>query len=397
MRFKRIFLINIVVLFGALCILQIHNALSYPVRRGFDAADHLFYVHVIKTQHRLPLANEGGETDHPPLYYALASLAPSTDSIKVLGILSWLALSIISFTAFKKLFRDTIPAGAGALIVASLPAVIYTTPQVSNELFSAAVMSGALCYYAVNRHDLRRKSAVITGLLLGLSLLSKVTAVALAIAIVVDLLAHRPNKKTFVSTLFVAVPAILVSGAFYLRNLVVFHNPFVITTDFPNQIIHQPPGYRDLKFFTDLSGFVRMDLFHAHYYSLFAGTYFSWFYDGQNAVVPVQAFSKIGAVLVILSLPLAMLLLIGFMREIRNRTHLVLILYPVILFGFYVMFTVKLPYYSSVKGIYLLSAVAPFAYFVARNLKGVNTGKLLVFLVYVNLYCAVIVKNFWLR
>jgi hypothetical protein len=47
---------------------------SLPLTTGFDAANHLVYVDLLRREQRLPRANEGWSTYHPPLYYATAAL-----------------------------------------------------------------------------------------------------------------------------------------------------------------------------------------------------------------------------------------------------------------------------------------------------------------------------------
>lgn len=388
------FYIVVVILFA----LQIHNALLYPVTKGFDANDHIFYIETIKNEHRFPLANEGGQTDHPPLYFWVASIFPSIEMVKVLGVLAWVTLLLISYFYFNRILNNRVLALIGTVLVGSLPAVIYTTPQISNELFSAVMVSATLAYYTVRFNKEKEQDLLILGTFLGLCILSKVTGVVLILSIIVDLLLrNKKNIRNIIPTiLLLLTTTLLVGGSFYLRNFILFHNPFIITTDFPGQELHQLPGYRDLRFFTDVSGFLKLDLFHANYYSLWAGTYFSWFYDGHNSLIPVQEFSKSGVLLVIASIPISIISLIGIIREIKNTKNLLLIMYPALLFIFYIYFNLRLPYYSSVKGIYLLSAVLPFTYFILKGLESMPRRFFPFFIFYLDIYVLLVTKNFWI-
>lgn len=389
---------NILILIGVLFMLQLHNLTLYPITNGFDASDHIYYIETIKKEERIPLADEGGQTDHPPLYYMVASLFNTTAQAQILGIFSWTLLGLVSFITFKKIFTNVILAGIGVIIVISLPAVIYMTPAISNELFSAVIISITLGFYLRTKSFFKTEHQLLLGMLLGLSILSKVTGFVLVLCTVIDLIyKNKAELKKIIAPLgIIVVVTFLVGGSFYLRNLILFDNPFVTTTDIPGQFINQPPGHRDLRFLTDLSGFWKLDLFKAHYYSLWAGTYFSWFYDGHNAVIPVQESSKAGTALVIFSLPLFIIFVKGFIKEIKSPHYPILITYSISLFIFYIFFNFKLPFYSSVKGAYLLSAVIPFAYFIVRETEFFKRKNLWLFMIYLNLYCILIMKNFWI-
>src|SRR5262245_62915021 len=54
---------------AGLALLFWHNRALDP-RLGFDSVSHLEYAHLIRTERRLPLADEGYEMFQPPLYYA---------------------------------------------------------------------------------------------------------------------------------------------------------------------------------------------------------------------------------------------------------------------------------------------------------------------------------------
>lgn len=172
--------------------------------------------------------------------------------------------------------------------------------------------------------------------------------------------------------------------------------------DFPGNAIHQAPGYRDWNFFIDPSSFLKLDLFNAHYYSLWAGTYYSWFFDGHNALVPVQESSKIGIVLIILSIPLFIVSILGFITELKNisKKNRILFIYPLFLFLSYIAYNFKLPFYSTVKAIFLSSTVIPWIYFVISGIKiflkkseSVTKAFIILFLL---IYLIVIIKNFWI-
>jgi hypothetical protein len=219
---------------------------------------------------------------------------------------------------------------------------------------------------------------------------------------VVDVLLQKLSKHAAPSPQHVIVFLCLVagiSGWFYARNFFAFGNPFQSSIDFSQFHIVQEPGYRDLRFFTDLSGFWNMDLFKAHWYSLIPGTYFSFFYDGHNAIIPVQAYSLAGILLVLASLPVVALIGLGLVRSVKNfRTGeaRVFVIYLVLLLVAYIAYNVKLPFYSTVKGAFVASLVLPLGYFLVSTLSRLPIKLQRLFVLYQLGYVALVVKNFWI-
>ncbi|MDO8611189.1 MAG: hypothetical protein Q7R95_11740 [bacterium] len=366
---KKVFVLAFGVIITALFVLQVHNIVHFPLNRGFDALNHIDYVNYLKTIHQIPMANEGWELYQAPLYYLLAMIFSKTEFIRLLNLFMWLILLIASFLFFNKIFKKIEFSLLSTILVISLPAVIYLTPTISNELFSGIMISITLMYYAINRNRFNLYDQIITGSLLGLSLLSKVTAFILLFCICLDLfIKYLKNFRMLLIKITIPLIIILaIAGWFYIRNIILFSNPFISSIDFPQFAMHQTPGFRDIKFFTDLSGFFKMDLFQAHHYSLWAGTYFSWFFDAHNVIVPVQSFSKIGILLIFLSIPIFIFFILGYIKELKSKSkNIVLLLYPVMLFLAYIAYNFKLPFYSTVKGTFLVSAIVPFVYFTVQ-------------------------------
>lgn len=386
-------------LFLLLFILQLHNLLLFPVNRGFDALDHLSYINFLKINHRLPLANEGWELYQPPMYYLISSIFSKPEYIRYLNFIMWIIISIFSYYFFKKIFKNDISPVFGTIITISLPVIIYLTPTISNEFFSGILISLTLMYYVINRNKFNLYDQIITGSLLGLSLLSKATAFVLLISISIDLFIIHYKKLNifFKKIIFFLIIVFIISSWFYIRNIIIFSNPFISSIDFPKYAIHQTPGYRDLKFYTDVSGFIDLDLFKAHHYSLWPGTYFSWFYDGHNVIVPVQQFSKAGAVLVISSLPIFLLFIFGYVKELKaKKIKYILLIYPLLIFIAYIAYNIKLPFYSTVKGAFIVSAIIPFAYFTVQSIGLINKKYYPYIFLYLFIYVLLILKNFWI-
>lgn len=384
---------------GLIFLLQLHNLSLFPLSRGFDAGGHLEYVNFLKSNSRIPLAYEGWELYQPPLYYLVISLLSFPFGVKIIGLLMWLLLAFTSYKFFQKKFNNINISFIGTFITSSLPVVLYLTYTISNEFFSGVLISIALVYY-VSFYKPANNSKIILGILIGLSFLAKSTAFILILSIALDqlILARGKIIKTVKDLLLPFGISFLMSGWFYLRNWILFGGPFISSYDFPKIYpLTQTIVPRNLIFFLSLKGFLTMDLFRSQHYSFLSGTFFSWFYDGHNVIIPVQEYSKIGAILVLFSLPIFIFFLIGYVKEyfVKKNKNVIFLLYSTLLFIGYVAYNFRLPYYSTVKGVFLISAVIPFGYFF---IKGIMPYKKYLFYIsfYLVLYSLILVRNFWI-
>lgn len=385
-----------------LLILQIHNSTHYPTSKSFDAEGHIEYLQLLQQEFRVPLANEGWELYQPPLYYALHYWLPSLKSVQFAGVLWWVALSGIALATFSLLFKEKVLVASGTLLVASLPVVIYLTPAIGNEFFSSVCISLALYLYVRFKRQPSLQRLALVGAVMGLSLLAKATAFVALAAISLDFIVTKRTKNLVQNLKQLALMlciAASISGWFYVRNFLAFGNPFQSSIDFPQFHIVQEPGYRDLRFFTDVSGFWELDLFRAHWYSLIPGTYFSFFYDGHNALIPVQPYSFAGIVLVFASLPLVGLISLGLARSIKDMQKeeaSVFLFYVVLLLTAYIAYNLKLPFYSTVKGAFVASLAVPVGYFMLKGLQRLPYRYHQLFLFYQCGYILLSIKNFWI-
>jgi hypothetical protein len=187
-----------------------------------------------------------------------------------------------------------------------------------------------------------------------------------------------------------------ICGWFYVRNYQLYHQPIIINLDLP-QFKMTGAIPRNILFFIDLSGFLKADLFNAHHYSFLAGTFYSFFYDGQNTIIPVQQFSKAGLVLVFFSLPLVIFFLIGIFNELKSKNkNILFLIYPLLLFISYIYLNIKYPIYGSVNARYITSIIIPFTYFVVQSIKLLNKKYYPYISLYLLIYVFLIIKNFWI-
>lgn len=415
-RSDRVFNGTTAVILAALICLQIHNITTYPAERGFDAWAHWDYVRYIQLHHKLPLPHQGWEMFQAPVYYVLASLLPGQRAVQWCGGLSWVLLGIGSWMFFQSRFGHQL-AAMGTVLMLSVPVVIYLTPAIGNEFFSAAVISLALFYYLSN-WERTVATRIGFGLALSIALLSKATALTLLATMAIDQLWQMIEvPRHSWSELFADsfhrlqlwfIPIILMlllSSWFYVRNAIVYGNPLMANTDFPQFPIDQMVHPRTWQFFADISAFRRGDLYRAINYSFLAGTYFSWFYDCHRTMVPDS--SNAGVLSVVMSAPLFSLAVAGFVRAIvlRNdnaiarsnyRSVRVLLVYSCLLLAGYVAYNFKLPYSSTVKGALIVTLVGPYTFGVLTAVQDWSTAREYQLLVYLGVYCLLVVKHYWI-
>ncbi len=383
----------------ALSALQIHNTMMFPVKRGFDAEPHMYYIEYIRTNKSLPTARDGWEMYQAPFYYITASLLPNNESRKYLGLLSYFLLLSASYFTLKKLFRSTTVSLLGIIVIGATPVVVYLTPTISNEFLSAVLVSLATMYYLLHIPLKKTQEKLILGVLLGLAIFTKATALTLLLAVLIDqyLRYKKDLKKLFQQSILPLLTAIAIGGIHYLRNVFLFGNPLITSYNFKNLFpLNQVVLPRDLAFFTSLKGFLQIDLFQSHNYSFLSGTFFSWFYDGHNIIVPVQQFSKSGALLAFAGMPLFLVIAVGFYYSLKEKTLSKLPhIYTMLLFISYILYNFRLPYYSTVKGVFLVSAIFFVGYFVVFFLKKFPQF-ITVSSIYLICYTIVVLKNFWI-
>ncbi len=408
---------------AALLILNLHNWWQFPVTRGFDARAHIEFLVYLRENWRLPAPHTGWELHQPPLYYLLNFLWPDLKLVQLAGLGYWLGLGVLLWYWLQKLGFSRFWAGWGTVLAWSLPVVLYSNISISNEFLSGLTIMAFLGFYSLKigpetPKAIPMKFQAYLGLLLGLALLSKATALVVVLAMILErLLASRGSlKKIWTQIGGVLLVAGLVAGWFYARNLWNYQKLVVSPLDFiPLSSFAQPIVPRDFVFLTNIKPFLSGDLLYAQNYSWLAGTYFSWFYDGHTIIVPVQPFSKAGFLIVWWSVPVFGLALAGIWKSIallretwqkpskEAGNACILIVYTAALLGAYLHYNFQLPIYSTVKGAFLVSLVLPWVFFVLKGWHFIVTRfhsrKQLwqsVAVAYLVVWVAFIIKHFWI-
>jgi 4-amino-4-deoxy-L-arabinose transferase-like glycosyltransferase len=387
------------VAFAVGTLVRLNNALLYPTLYGFDVMFNWEYVQRLCVGWELPPPDAGWSFAHPPFFYSLAAvLARGVGCVEpdrgvfVMRLVST-AAGLVAIAATVALVRRIDPGNerraflaAGLLLL--LPAQIQMSASFGEEVFASAFATGAIALASWSLitppgsgADLRRGAWV--GLLAGLGWLTKLTGVLVVPAVVgayllEGLRRHQLLRATRWCVVFVLVAGV-VGGWFYARNLVRYG--YLYPHDLPvhAEMHMQKPGKRSLVdyVYVPRSTFTRsVSLGPNLRRSVWGGTYVTLWFDGHRHFLPEEGegVQRVGTAILLLALLPTIAFLIGAGSGIR-RTVLrygepdppLLLLVGLTLAG-YVLFTWRNPWYSTVKGSYLLGAMLPFAFYASETL-----------------------------
>lgn len=379
--------------------IRVNNAIVYPTFFGFDADYNWEYVEHLRTTWSLPRPEDGWSFAHPPFFYYLSALL-----VRVLGLqgpefsivlvrLLSSAVGLAAIVATVALVRRVDPGNerraflaAGLLVF--LPAHIQMSASFGEEILTSAFATGAIAIAAWPRRtgakplgDLGRD--VWIGLLVGLSMLTKLSGVLLLPAVcgarLLEGWEHRRVSRAVGACAVAVIIATAMGGWFYARNLVSFG--YLYPHDLPvHGLMHgMPPGKRTLLDYAyiPLSTFTNPHMLQPGLVrSVWGGTYATFWFDGHRHFVPAQGDDVRwagGIVLALALLPTAAFF-VGAARGVRRALGSVggpdtplLLLVACTAIG-YVAFTWRNPWFAAVKGTYLLGAMLPFAFYASESL-----------------------------
>ncbi|MDJ0852992.1 MAG: hypothetical protein QNK04_31865 [Myxococcota bacterium] len=399
---------------AALCA---RNLLRIPLHVGMDVASHYQYVRFIAEQAALPLAGDGPQTFQPPLFYLLAApldallsriLEPETArmALRCVPMLAGLGLVEIGYRSALAVFPDRRDLRLIATLVAGLlPVSLYMAHSVANEplaaWLTALVMLGTFrMLVAPSATGFARRCALL-GALFGAAVLTKVTALLLAPALLLALLWAHPmgppsspvagSRTPLAGLAAFGLAAVAVCGWYFARNWIELGVPYVggwdpaLVGDTGRDLGWQSPGYRVPG---DAWGFGR-SLVQPVYASIFGfwdGFYSSLFLDGfLSGIVVVDAAPPWNYPLMIslalLSLPLAAAILCGALRSLVSRAggrddaarFAVLCLATLVAAMLFLHFSV--PTFSNVKASYTLGLTPCYALLASSGFAAVLRGR----------------------
>lgn len=371
-------------------VLYFHNFFVFPPTRGSDSGAHLQYIKYLVYNRRIPRADEGFEMYQPSLYYSLAAIFFSlgsflklSDPLKLsqsISLLSALGNITLVFLISKKLFKSSKTQILVTLFSIFLPMHLYESPVVSNEMFLSFLSSLAIYYFLINKwekHDKRK--IIILGIITAMTCLTKYSGIILSFVFAAIFLINFFFKKErkYLLDFFIFIFTVLVlSGWFYLRQYLFFGNPLILANDPQLFPYWQEPGYRDWHFYLNLTGLIPLKVFGGPMESFWAGTYNTIWVDTHRTFLPVVEFSRAGAAIIYLGLLPTFIFILGLFKTIKlvaseknQDKYLFISIFSIFSFLIYLLYTYKLPIYSSVKTFYLLGNILPTAIYFGLGLE----------------------------
>ncbi len=340
-----------------------------PLGQAPDEAAHAAYLGLIA--HSLQLPGPGTpERQQPPLYYLLGAgvlklTGGNQDAVRDLSV----ALGALTVLVAVLAARELWPRQPGwwllaGLLVAALPEFQFISGSITDD--AIADLSAALLTYLlvrVLRGPMTPRLQLLVGVGIGAGILSKETDyILVAMVALAALLRWWPQGGRWLTTARVAVPALLVSGWWVVRNMVVFGRPL---PHFHSLAAPSAGAPTKLQHMSQVGGWIAL-AFHS-FIGVFGNMSTPLLIDGQSKLV----FRVIEVVTVI-----AAIVLVGMMRQRwadwdgwTRLTAAVLIAIPVLAFAQMLANSILVNYQA--QGRYLIVALPAIALgltFLAREL-----------------------------
>ncbi len=251
-------------------VISINNIIRLPLYIGMDIREQIEYMEYIANNWRFPLATDGWQMCHPPLYYSISalflklfqqtiSLATTLRLLRILPCLCGLLQIELCYRIVKYTFPEREDLQNFAILIgASIPANIYISQVVGNEplvgIFTAALI--VRLAKGLSSHFIRT-DYISFGVLLGLALLTKITPVILTPLILITITYNhfifsefRPQSSSiFIQhVILMLIVTVAISGWYYFRNLIELGTLYMAGENPARGIAWwQDPGYRTLQ------------------------------------------------------------------------------------------------------------------------------------------------------
>ena len=247
-------------------VLAANNARKLPLSVGFDVQNHLDYIFYLVNRHRIPVATDGWQMFQSPLYYVISagwwslSCCFCSGVWNLMTLLRFIPLACgiiqveLAYRAVVVVFPGRSAAQiAGILVGGLLPMNLYISQAVGNEPMAGMLSAAAIVYtmhLLQNGGPLHTRQTACLGLLIGLAVLTKVTAVLLIPLMVLAVLHLCTDGSGRVRTMtaqsaWLLGSIVIVAGWYFLRNWLLLGTPFLGGWDSSRGFQWwQDPGYR---------------------------------------------------------------------------------------------------------------------------------------------------------
>jgi hypothetical protein len=250
-------------------ILAVNNILKLPISTGMDIQEHYEYIEYVANTGMVPLATQGWQMFQSPFYYILSALVwqfplsrwfeipAAMLLLRIIPLICGLLQVELAYRASRAVFplRQDLQI-LGTIIGGLLPMNLYISQVVGNEplsgLFSAGAVVIGFFLLTTERAVIPDRYFIFLGAVLGLALLTKVTAVLLVpflVMLVVYVLLKRgyPARYILLRVLLVSGFIFIIAGWYYIRNWMILGRPFV--GGWESSPWWQDPGYRTFSDF----------------------------------------------------------------------------------------------------------------------------------------------------
>ncbi len=348
---------------------------------GYDGLLHVEYMDFILENGALPTAFDGLQMFQPPLYHFLSVIpafvlgdqaAPTAG--RLISLLSGAFLIHGAFQLSRIFFpNDRDKQVLSGALCGSMPMIYYMSPMQTNEVLAGALLFYS-CLFAIQIEPTRRRYAYWSIALLGLSIMTKVTAmlvapvVLLAVALALKK-AHEPRPVTTSMALLLIFSVL--AGWHFVFQAFATGSFFVGGWDArPGMVWWQFPGFRIWSHFLTFGGVFDRPMYSGtnSFWDSFYGNAWTDIFNSGRTTLRKMGWERwpIGLVaLVGISIPFSIAFVIGFVKLVYRGLvmwSVKILLYPTVFGGLaaaYVALYAVLPIYSTGKTSYLI-ALVPF-------------------------------------
>jgi hypothetical protein len=382
---------------AAWIVLAANNLFKLPQAAGFDTVSHLAYIGHVAEKHRIPLATDGWQMFQSPLYYIVSAgllhvfykftdVATCAFLLRLLPMACGLVQIELCYRAARRIFpeRDDLQL-LGTAFAGMLPMNIYLSQYVGNEplggVLSAAIFVVCLKWIHPGPQENLKWVPATLGILFGLALLAKVSAVLIGFPMMIALAwgwLQRGGEARAAGIGFLRTSAVVmaitmvIAGWYYLRNWIHLGRPFVSGWAMDRGFSWwQDPGFRTASEFFSFGTSLSQPILAA-LHGFWDGLYASFWSDTflSSAMLPAAA-PKWNYSFMLLGLLLALVptiaLIAGAGRAIRatlvERSPVSLVTLACVgAYGLALLHhTLTLPYYCAIKAFYTIGAVPAYA------------------------------------